>query len=354
MDKFGICKTSHLRAIVEPTAKESFYMIPVLMVDIDGTVADCNHRRHHIRNGSRNWDAFFATMHLDPLIESVAKLVRLVASTGTPIIFTTGRGEEYRVKTETWLIHNDLPFYKVYMRPLGDKRADHVVKIELLDNIRADGLEPILVIDDRQSVVDSWRKNGLTCLQACDWDESKALSGTQLVIMVGPSGSGKSTLVDRWIANKNITKGSVISTDDIRQDLCGDFREQNRNDDVFASAHSMIKTRLGHGLLTIYDATNIRKKDRMAAAKLGLPNAKVFYYVINRSLESKKAMGGWRNGVIASGGKELIDAHEMTFNSQIKDILSGDGLNVKVIDARGDGCMTLNHWNLIDAPGAQV
>ena len=28
--------------------------------DIDGTLADASHRLHHIQNGNKDWDAFFA------------------------------------------------------------------------------------------------------------------------------------------------------------------------------------------------------------------------------------------------------------------------------------------------------
>ena len=51
------------------------------------------------------------------------------------------------------------------MRKDGDQRADHIVKREILDHIRKAGFEPVLVFDDRQSVVDMWRDQGIRVAQ---------------------------------------------------------------------------------------------------------------------------------------------------------------------------------------------
>lgn len=299
-------------------------MMDVLWLDVDGTIADCNHRRHHIRNGNKDWKSFLGNMHLDPVIEPVAKIARIISKT-IPVICCTGRGEEYRTMTETWLRNNDIPYTKLYMRSKDDMRADHVIKIELLNQIRADGYNPIVAIDDRHSVVSALRQNGVTVLQCSDWDETQSQAGVTLDIMVGPSGSGKTTYVRNTYPSEH-----VVSSDQIRKDLCGDFKDQSRNDDVFAALHSIVKTRLCHGLPVVVDATNIRRKDRMQTALLGLPNAKVRYIVINRSLEDKRRDGDWRNKL----DFDLLDRHEQTFNSNLKDILNGDGLDVEVVDLR--------------------
>ena len=36
-----------------------------IICDIDGTLADLHHRLHHIKNGNKNWDAFFAEVKDD-------------------------------------------------------------------------------------------------------------------------------------------------------------------------------------------------------------------------------------------------------------------------------------------------
>lgn len=301
------------------------------IVDIDGTLADCRHRLHHVLPGAkRNWEAFFSEMDEDPLIWQVAEVVRHLAIESR-IVLCSGRPENYRGITEAWLDRNGVQRDALYMRPAGDTRPDHVVKAQILDGIKADGYEPFIVIDDRQSVVDMWRENGLVCLQAAP-GETDIPPSAKLTIMVGPSGAGKSTFV-----RNNAHPSHVVSSDQLRHDLCGDFRSQERNTEVFAAVHSIAKARLKHGLPVVIDATHLRRKDRMMAALLVPPGNPVSYIVVNRSLEEKRRDGGWRNDVRDSDGQafDLIGRHEQMFGSQIKDILAGDWLpNVTVTDLR--------------------
>lgn len=298
-------------------------MSECVIFDLDGTLADLTHRLHHVKNGRRDWDAFFDGIGDDLLIEPVADLTHAIGAFGRKVILCSGRPEKCRAKTETWLNRHSVNFHALYMRPDDDRRPDHVVKRQLLDGIRADGFEPALVIDDRQSVVDMWRENGLTCLQAAP--DRTEYGSALLTIMVGPSGAGKTS----WI-EQNVRPSQVVSSDATRGDLLGDFRDQTRNDDVFAAVHSVVKARLRAGLPTTIDATNLRRKDRIACAELA-SGGPVRYVVINRPMEEKRKDGGWRNEL----GFDLLAKHEQTFGSQIKDILAGDNLpNVEVIDVR--------------------
>ena len=49
-------------------------------------------------------------------------------------------------------------------------RADDILKIELLDQIRADGFSPIMAFDDRDRVVAAWRAAGVPCAQVAPGD----------------------------------------------------------------------------------------------------------------------------------------------------------------------------------------
>jgi phosphoglycolate phosphatase-like HAD superfamily hydrolase len=141
-----------------------------VIFDMDGTLADNSHRQHHLTGAKKNWAAFNEGIGEDTPHTPVAELARILLRAGLSIIICTGREERYRRVTETWMTMHDIPGERIYMRADGDYRPDHVIKLELLAQIRRDGFDPLLVIDDRNSVVKMWRDAGLTCLQAAEGD----------------------------------------------------------------------------------------------------------------------------------------------------------------------------------------
>lgn len=306
-------------------------MTKTVIFDLDGTLADAAHRLHHIQNGSRNWDAFFAGCVDDPVIEPIRDLANLVARQGYKIVLVSGRSDAVREQTKEWLARHAVPYFELHMRPAGDCRQDFVVKSEVLDALLAAGNDIAFVIDDRPSVVAMWRERGLTCLQCRDWDETRPAKPGLLTLMVGPSGAGKTY----WLQGDGprtlgIHPSHVVSSDQFRADLCGDFRDQTRNDDVFAAVHAVAKARLSHGLPAVIDATNLRRKDRLAAARLA-NGGPVRYIVLDRPAEEKRRDAGWR----AELPIDLIAKHDQTLRSQIHDILAGDRQpNVTVVDLR--------------------
>ena len=129
-----------------------------IIVDIDGTIADCSHRRKHLEGHKKDWDSFFKDMILDLPIMPVIHLIEKLQLHGFKLLFCTGRPESYRNETKSWLFQHDLDPHYLYMRKHKDFREDYIVKGEMLDQILLDGFIPSLAIDDRQSVVDMWEK----------------------------------------------------------------------------------------------------------------------------------------------------------------------------------------------------
>ena len=128
-----------------------------IVVDVDGTVADCNHRRHLYKKGA----AFFADVHLDTPITTVITVVQAIRDTGVVLVFLSARDEMCRQATSAWLAKNVGEYGRLYMRRSGDRRIDRQVKTELLAELRSDNYQPILMIDDRNAVVDLWREYDL-------------------------------------------------------------------------------------------------------------------------------------------------------------------------------------------------
>jgi phosphoglycolate phosphatase-like HAD superfamily hydrolase len=140
------------------------------LFDIDGTIADATHRLHHIQKDPKDWPAFFDACVDDKPIQHIIDLARRLAFC-EGVIFVSGRSDRVIEQTRSWLVRHGLSLWNgLYMRKDGDHRPDHIVKLELLQQIRADGFEPIMAFDDRSSVVQAWRDAGIPCAQVAPGD----------------------------------------------------------------------------------------------------------------------------------------------------------------------------------------
>ena len=105
----------------------------LLLFDIDGTLADIEHRRRFVEADPPNWGGFFKRMGDDVPNEGVVKLYKTLWDSGEyEILVLSGRPERYRDVTEQWFIWNDIPFTKIMMRRSNDMRSDVIVKQEML------------------------------------------------------------------------------------------------------------------------------------------------------------------------------------------------------------------------------
>jgi hypothetical protein len=129
-----------------------------------------DHRLHHVKDGNHNWDQFFLDCVSDTPIKDIIELVGILEF-GHTIIFVSDRGSQVRQETLSW-IETHIPFSidddQLLMRAEGDFRPDHEIKLELIGNA---GIKPeniFLALDDRDQVVQMWRKNGIRCLQVAN------------------------------------------------------------------------------------------------------------------------------------------------------------------------------------------
>ena len=145
------------------TAKE------IVLFDVDGTLANVESRVHHVQGVQQNWRAFFEAMDGDSPIEPVVSFyMKLWQHTDYDLYLLTGRPEKYREKTLAWFEAHNIPVGKLLMRPSGDSRHDYIIKEEILQNLHAQGKQVAFVVEDRNSVVEMWRRNNILCLQCFD------------------------------------------------------------------------------------------------------------------------------------------------------------------------------------------
>jgi FMN phosphatase YigB (HAD superfamily) len=153
---------------------------PLYIFDLDGTLADLRHRRHFVdgTDGKKDWDAFHAACADDALIRPVADTMVRLAHAWADVWVWSGRMDTVRAETIEWLAANrlmrllDNPLDpRLKMRPAGDYTPDHILKERWLHAMSpGDRASLVMVFDDRQRVVDMWRRNGVVCAQVAPGD----------------------------------------------------------------------------------------------------------------------------------------------------------------------------------------
>lgn len=141
-----------------------------IIVDLDGTLCDVDHRVEFVRKVPIDWKEFNDRMSLDKINHWCEELIKAMQAKNYQIHFVTGRGEDYRQLTEEWLNRHHIKYDSLLMRPRNDMREDAEIKEELYTNHIKGKVQILFVVDDRASVVKRWRELGLVCLQ-CDWGD---------------------------------------------------------------------------------------------------------------------------------------------------------------------------------------
>lgn len=145
-----------------------------IIFDLDGTLADCKWRRPLVENKPRDWDKFNLLSLDDKPNEAVLSVFKCL-NREHQIYIVTGRMEKYRNLSRAWMSLHGIYAAGLFMRKNDDFRPDHIVKEEILNQMIKDKLNPSLAFDDRDSVVDMWRRNGIPCFQVDKWVETKYL-----------------------------------------------------------------------------------------------------------------------------------------------------------------------------------
>jgi beta-phosphoglucomutase-like phosphatase (HAD superfamily) len=144
-----------------------------VIFDLDGTLADCEHRRHLVTGDKKDWNAFFKACVDDEPIKPIINLLKMYRAQGCKIYILSGRSASVMTETRLWIerhVGSISSGMGLAMREEGDFRPDRHVKIDMQIAL---GLEPDnteIVFEERQCVVDMWRELGFRCCQVAPGD----------------------------------------------------------------------------------------------------------------------------------------------------------------------------------------
>lgn len=153
--------------------------IKAVVVDLDGTLANVDHRVHLVRQESKQFSEFYALAKDDEVNEWCRILINSIhGHYRLPVWIVSARPKTLRDATKKWLDDNNVRHEKLFL--LREDEKDNTPDQELKRQWLRDNGGPdrvLFVVDDRQRVVDMWRAEGVTCLQCAKWDEFKKQDG---------------------------------------------------------------------------------------------------------------------------------------------------------------------------------
>ena len=136
----------------------------IILCDIDGTVANNDHRQHFLED-KKDWDGFFSELVNDQPIQIIIDKVIQEQASGKEIVFLTGRPERYRYSTMLWLKEFFNFEFRLLMREDDDQSNKVIVKDRIFrENFNHD--EIYCVIDNDQKLLEMWREKKLKTLDA--------------------------------------------------------------------------------------------------------------------------------------------------------------------------------------------
>lgn len=138
--------------------------------DIDGTLSDASPFEYLIKTAPKNWDSWNDQLINHEPFHDLITLYHMYHNNGHNNYVVTARRENCRLQTEEWFKKHNLHMSHkgIYMRGMNDFRPDFEVKQDILFNFRNNGILIHKAYEDRGSVVEMYRSNGVRCLHVCD------------------------------------------------------------------------------------------------------------------------------------------------------------------------------------------
>lgn len=137
-------------------AEQDSSLPKAIICDLDGTLA--------LMDDRNPFDASHSDK--DELNKPVANTLKALAKDGYQILLVSGREDKFREPTMRFLEIHSIPYHQLWMRESKDYRKDSIIKTEIFNAEIKDKYFIDFVLDDRDQVVEMWRKDlKLNCFQ---------------------------------------------------------------------------------------------------------------------------------------------------------------------------------------------
>jgi hypothetical protein len=135
---------------------------PIVLSDIDSTLADVRHRHHlapHNTPGNTWQDFSMACADDEPFMGPITLLQML--SDQYPIYLVSSRDDAAYDLTMKWLDRYEVPCDVLRLRKPSEREDNSIYKMRYIKELQADGFDIKLVLEDWPPVVQVLRDHGL-------------------------------------------------------------------------------------------------------------------------------------------------------------------------------------------------
>jgi len=134
----------------------------IILFDIDGTLADHDHRLQSSYNADNpDWDLFESECEQDGLIVPTAEVLIAFQNLKHRIWLWTGRSARVRPNTERWLAKYAIPYHQLIMRPYGTPLDTDVLKKRWLNHAPIPKDQVLCAYDDDPTVIAMLQSEGI-------------------------------------------------------------------------------------------------------------------------------------------------------------------------------------------------
>jgi hypothetical protein len=136
-----------------------------VVVDIDGVLSDASTRQHFLNNpeGVRDWEGFFGTVGEDRPLNAVPALLHLLDPEVT-VVLVSGRPAWVLERTREWLERHGMRWDRLAVREGDDFMDPAGFKRDVVEDLRAEGCDILLGVDDNDRIVEMFAEQGVPAL----------------------------------------------------------------------------------------------------------------------------------------------------------------------------------------------
>jgi hypothetical protein len=139
----------------------------IVLFDIDGTIANIDHRLHYLRRENIDWTEFESQCEYDLPIPATVAMLRALSQSGKQIWLWTGRTVGVEAMTKIWLERHSIPYHQLLMRPEGTFLNAASLKKRWLNDSPVPKERVICAFEDEPRIVEMLTGEGLTVFHVC-------------------------------------------------------------------------------------------------------------------------------------------------------------------------------------------